>query len=220
MTVEALKHRHEYIKEVILSTKANRNKELDYLLGLCDEYQINVTYDDHLIDKLSLKENCYCIGVFDKFYTSLENRNHIVLYGFTDYGDLGTILRSSVSFNFKDIVLIGSDIDYFDPACVRASMGSLFHVNIERFSSIETYLNEYPDQNLYPFLSEGNIELRDISLKEPYSIVISEKYDALDEIFDEGYYLKHNELDEISLSIRSSIILSRIYHQTLNGRNI
>lgn len=219
LTIEALKHRSDYVKEVILSNKAIKNYQLEQLFELCNKYNITYRYDDLLISKLSNKENCYCIGIFDKFYTSLKSNNHVILYGFSNYGDLGTTIRSSISFDFKDIVLIDSDIDYFDPRCVRASMGSIFLANIVRYKDIESYLNDY-NNNLYPFTSNGKVELNDVKLKEPFSLVIPENYKQLDNKFKDSYYIKHNYLDEISLSIRSSIILSESFHQISNDKNI
>lgn len=211
LTIEALKHKSEYVKSVILSNKAYRNEQLDILLKLCNDYNIETVYDDNIIEKLSIKENCYCIGVFDKFYYELDSNEHLVLYRFNDYGELGTILRSAICFDFKDIVLIDSNIDYFDPRCIRASMGSIFHCNIKKYNSLDEYINLYPSQRIIPFLSNSKNELHDLVLDNNYSLVISQDYYGLDNVFDGGYHIKHNNLEEISLSIRSSIIFEYAY---------
>lgn len=216
LTIEALKHKANFVNKVILSSKANKNEQLSYLIELCNEHSIEMIYDDLLIDKLSLKENCYCIGIFNKFYSDLISNKHIVLYKFNDFGELGTILRSAVSFDFKDIVLIDSDIDYFDPKCIRASMGSIFHCNIERYNSLEEYLNKYKKQIIIPFVSSSNKELNTLQLDNNFSLVFSQDYFELDSIYKDGYYIKHNNLKEISLSVRSSIILNYAYNQNLN----
>lgn len=211
LTIEALKHKADFVQEIILSNKANKNEQLSYLLELCAQNNITPIYDDQIIDKLSLKENCYCIGVFKKFKTNLKSNKHICLYEFNDFGELGTILRSCVSFDFKDIVLINSDIDYFDPRCIRASMGSIFHTSIEEYKSLDEYIKKYPNQTIIPFVSKSNKELKTLDLNDNYSIVISQDYYGLDNKFDDGYYIKHENLDEISLSVRSSIIINHIY---------
>ncbi len=216
LTIEALKNKASYVRDVYLSSKASRNEQLSYLLKLCEENGIVPKYDDAVISKLSLKENCYCIGFFEKFYTKLNTNEHIVLYGFNDFGELGTILRSAVSFDFKDIVLINCNIDYFDPKCIRASMGSIFHTNIIKYDSLEEYIKLYSKQNLIPFVSKSKKELDELRIDKNYSIIISQDYYALDDIFNNGYYIKHNHFDEISLSIRSSIILNQIYYLKRN----
>lgn len=219
LTIEALKHKANFVREVILSSKASKNSQLDLLLELCNQNNIRYREDDVLISKLSNKENCYCIGIFEKFYSNINNDNHILLFGFKDFGDLGTIIRSSISFNFKDIVLINSDIDYFDPRCVRASMGSIFLANIKTYHTLQEYLLDYKN-TLYPFTSNGEVELKDIQIQKPFSIVIPQDYKQLDDMFESSYSIKHNKLEEISLSIRSSIILSEFFYQISNGKYI
>ena len=94
LSIEALKNKSQYIKNIFLSTKANKNEQLSYLLELCKQNNIVPIYDDSLIEKLSIKENCYCIAEFEKFYSKVTSNKHIVLYGFNDFG------KSVCSVNF------------------------------------------------------------------------------------------------------------------------
>ena len=209
--MEALLHKSAYVNKVILSKKANRNAQLDDLLSLCEKHQIPYEYDDLTIDKLSVKENCYCIGFFDKFYDPLQSEDHIVLYGFDDYGELGTILRSAIAFNCTDIVLVNSDIDYFDPRCIRASMGSIFQCNIVTYEDLQAYEKVYLNQHIYPFVSKGTTEVSDLFLSSPYSLIIPQEEKGLDGLYENGIYIDHEGDQGISLSIRSSIILEHVY---------
>lgn len=211
LTMEALLQKPDFVKEVILSEKAYKNSQLDHLLDLCEKHIIKIVYDDKTIDKLSIKENCYCIGVFDKFYFKPEGRRHIVLYGFNDYGELGTVLRSSIAFDFHDIILVSSQIDYFDPRCIRASMGSIFHTNISQYEDLNSYLEAHKGYEIYPFVSKSDRKLSTLELHDPYAIVISQDPDMLDGLFDNGISIEQNTEKKMSLSIRSSIILSYAY---------
>ena len=213
LTIEAIQNRPEQMKEVLLSSKASRNHQLSFLLESCENKGIPYRYDDRSIEKLSQKENCYCIGFFRKFKDVLLTDRHIVLYGFSDLGELGTVLRSAVSFDFKDIVLAGSSADHFDPRCIRASMGSVFHCRIISFADLDDYSRCYPYQNLYPFTSDEGIELKDMVLEDPYSILIPQEYEGLDDRFPLTYHIAHKENGPVSLSIRSSIILAEAFHQ-------
>lgn len=215
LTIEALLNVPKYIDKVYLSSKAIKNSQYDKLLKLCNENKIEIIENDKVIDTLSVKENCYGIGVFKKFNKELETNSHIVLYGFNNYGELGTIMRSATSFNFKDIILVNSDIDYFDPKVVRASMGSIFHLNIKKYDDLKDYLNEYK-YNSYPFISKGSNELKTLKLKRPYSLIIPQNYYELDNIFSDGYYLEHKGNEEISLSSLSSIVFNYCYGQNVN----
>lgn len=50
-------------------------------------------------------------------------------------GNLGSIIRSAVSFDATAVVLTGHAADPFDPACVRASVGTLFDLPLVRLPS-------------------------------------------------------------------------------------
>lgn len=212
LTIEALKKVPLYIEKVYICSKLIKNDQYDKLLNLTNKYNIPVIEDDRVIEKLSIKENCYGIGVFKKFYQDLKTDKHIVLYKFSDFGELGTIFRSAVSFDFKDIILIDAKIDYFDPRVVRASMGSIFHLNIKEYKNIDAYLKDYDKQNIYPFVSFGSKELKTLVLERPYSLIIPQNYYDLDNIFKDGYYLKHQGFDDISLSSLSSIVFNYCYN--------
>ena len=213
LTIEALLHRGDSVKEILLSSKASRNAQLEELLELCRRHDVSWHYDDRTIDRLSIKENCYCIGSFVKYEGSLRSDRHVVLYGFSDYGELGTVLRSAVAFDFHDIVLIDCDLDYFDPRCIRASMGSIFQCNMVRFESVEEYKKKYGQYRLYPFVSVSKQELSDTVFEEPYGLLIAQDYYGLDEEYPDGISLDHRGEKEISLSVRSSIILENAYAQ-------
>lgn len=219
LIVEALKQKPAYVIEVYLSSKAYKNKELDLLLSLCKEYNIPIKEDDRVIERLSLKENCYGIAKIKKYQAKINKGNHLILYGFDDYGELGTIIRSAVSFDFKNIVLINTKIDYFSPKVIRASMGSFFHTNIESYQNFAQYLSKYQN-TLIPFTSDGNRELKSIKIQKPYAIVIPCHPHDLDGKFMESYFVKHREDNDISLTSLSAIVFNYFFHQNVIDKNI
>ena len=219
LTIEAIRQIPERMEKVYLSKRAIRNEQYEKLLDLCRRECIKVEENDRVIEELSVKENCYGIGVFRKFHNEASGDRHIVLYRFTDHGELGTIMRSAVSFDFKDIILVDTEIDHFDPRVIRASMGSIFHLNIQNYPDLDTYFRDYSDHELYPFTSIGKHELQTLELKKPYSIIIPQVYDGLDHEFKEGCYVRHRGEGPISLSSLSSIVFNHAYVKNGGGRN-
>ncbi len=211
LTIEALKHRPESLVEVYLSSKALKNEQFEILKSLCKEKGIETIEDDRVIEKYSLKENCYCIGFFRKFYSDLKTDRHIVLYEFSDYGQLGTVLRSAVSFDFNDIVLINTDIDYFDPRSIRSSMGAIFHVNIKKYRTLDEYFDEY-NYNRYVILDSAEKELQELIPEAPYTIIIPNDETRLNEYYADGYYLKHRE-GALPLSALASITFNYCFEK-------
>jgi TrmH family RNA methyltransferase len=77
-------------------------------------------------------------GIAGVFY--IENRkprlnnidDSIVVYleDISDPGNLGTIIRNCVWFGIKNIFLSPDSAEIYNPKVIRASMGSIFHINI------------------------------------------------------------------------------------------
>lgn len=66
--------------------------------------------------------------------------NIIVLDNIQDPGNLGTIIRSAVAFNFDSIILSENSVDLYNPKVIRASEGMLFNINVIR-CEINEFLN-------------------------------------------------------------------------------
>ena len=60
----------------------------------------------------------------------------VMLDNISDPGNLGTIIRNCDWFGVKNILLSENIVDYTNPRVIRASMGSVFHVNI--FEGVKT----------------------------------------------------------------------------------
>ena len=61
----------------------------------------------------------------------------IVLGSIQSPGNLGSILRTADAVGAAGIVFLDPDVDPYDPACVRASMGALFSLRLVRASPAE-----------------------------------------------------------------------------------
>lgn len=54
----------------------------------------------------------------------------VVLVGATDPGNAGTVIRTADAAGADAVVVTGDAVDPHNPKCVRATMGSLFHVPV------------------------------------------------------------------------------------------
>ena len=70
--------------------------------------------------------------VKDKFIVMIDN--------ISDPGNLGTILRTSDWFGIKTVLISNQSVEYLNPKVIRASMGSIFHLNIYENISEEELL--------------------------------------------------------------------------------
>jgi TrmH family RNA methyltransferase len=57
-----------------------------------------------------------------------------------DPGNLGTIIRTAVGFNYDAVILIGNCAEVYNPKTVRATQGALFGIPVLNFSGPEQFL--------------------------------------------------------------------------------
>lgn len=213
--IELLEHHPEIVLKVCCSSKILPNEYYLKLQRLCQVNQIPLTIDERLIQRLSIKENCYVIAFFRKFQTELTAGNRLILVNFTDEGVLGTVFRTAVSFNFPNIVLINPRVDYFDPRVVRASMGALFSLNILSSADLISYQKANPAYHYYLISKQGEAELKQVSFQEPYALIISDGKCLNSACYQKVYLQKKKDL---ALSLPSIAALTLYHLSTLAKR--
>ena len=78
-----------------------------------------------------------------KDVNKIKSRLVVCLENIADPGNLGTMIRNCDWFGVTDVVLSKNCADPFSPKTVRASMGSIFHVNIYDETELSTFLEDY-----------------------------------------------------------------------------
>lgn len=90
-----------------------------------------ITTSQSIIDLFSdVKTNAGVVGFIDPIYKELKppQGNFLVLDRVQDPGNVGTLIRSALGANFKDIYLV--DSAKISTKVIRASMGAIFEENI------------------------------------------------------------------------------------------
>ncbi|MDD4831577.1 MAG: TrmH family RNA methyltransferase [Bacilli bacterium] len=208
-TIELLNRKSFAVSKIIFSSEINKDIE-NKIIELCNN-KIEYTYDDKLIKKISDKENCYVIGIFNKYYSNLDlNEPHVVLVNPSNMGNVGTIIRTMLGFNYKNLAIITPSVDIFNPKVIRASMGSIFGVNIKLFSSFDEYKEIYNKHKIYTFMTDGKLKLNEIEKDNLVSLVFGNESSGLDESYKnyESVVINHsNEIDSLNLTIAIGISL-------------
>lgn len=213
IVIELLKRRINDVVRVYIHPKQIDNEALTLVSNFCKNSHVPMIRNNEKIFKdLANKESCMMIAEFNKYCQNLQNdANHMVLVNPSNMGNLGTIIRSSLGFGIKNIALIKPCPDYFDPKVVRASMGAIFNVNIQKFESFEEYEASYPTNNLYPFMLKANDTLGKVQFKKPFSLIFGNEATGLpDDFLNKGtpVLIKiSKEIDSLNLDNAVSIAL-------------
>ena len=182
-----------------------------------------VEFNDKIVNKLSQNENCFVIGVFKKYHNQLDiNEDHVVLVNPSNMGNLGTIIRSCLGFNIRNIAIIKPGVDIFDPKVIRASMGAIFSCNISYFSTFEDYKNTFKDHQIHTFMLQASKTLQETTFNSnKTSLVFGNESSGLDiSLLDENsIIIKHsNSIDSLNLPSSVAISLYEFRKQKPNYR--
>ena len=214
-TIELLGVRPNEVVCVITHSRLSDEEGARIINTLSEKHGIPLECNDRLINRLSPKDMCYVVGVFKKYYPELSKDNHLVLVNPTNSGNLGTIIRSMLAFDFSDLAIVRPAVDIFHPDTVRASMGALFSINFRLFDDMESYRDELGAHNLYLFMTEGQDTLDKTSFSPPYSLVFGSEPSGLPRHYRElGNTVcipQSGRVDSLNLAISASIVLHHLY---------
>ncbi len=206
-TFELVKNRYEIVERVILSKDFN---ELDKIIKLLEEKNIPYYFEPKTLERIGNKKKIYVAGVFKKYHEEIQEGNHLVLDNISDMGNLGTIVRTMVAFNIRNLALIGNSCDIFNPKVVRGSMGALFGIRFEYFENIDEYLSKFNNNNYAFMLEENSKNLSQTKIERPFSLIFGNEGSGLG-----GEYIRDNiekviieqseDVDSLNLTIAVGI---------------
>jgi TrmH family RNA methyltransferase len=208
-TMELIKNKPECVRCVYVHSKYDGSVDIE---SVCRERGIEVRFSDKAINRISTKENCMIIGIFDKFESELENKNnHVLLVNPSDMGNMGTIIRSMLGFGIKDLAIIAPCADIFNPKTVRASMGALFKMRYKIYNSYEEYSAEHGNHDMFPFMLDGDktLDISECPKSDLYTLIYGNEATGLPSMYKEVgqsiFIPQSKDVDSLNLPISVGI---------------
>jgi TrmH family RNA methyltransferase len=115
----------------------------------------------------------------------------LVLVGVADPGNAGTLVRAAEASGAGAVLFCDGSVDPFNPKCVRASAGSLFHVAVASGGDAVRVLDELGSAGARRLatVARGGTPYHDADLTGPVALVLGNEAhglpDGLDERLDE-----------------------------------
>ncbi|WP_028041993.1 TrmH family RNA methyltransferase [Candidatus Stoquefichus massiliensis] len=223
-TIELLKTKPENVMRVVVHSSIEKNKGYPLIQQLCQQHHIPMNIHDKTIDKLSPKSNCFAIGVFQTYSSSLNDENHIVLVNPMDMGNMGTMMRTMLGFGYTNLVIVRPAVDIFDPKVVRASMGSIFHLNVIYYDDFQTYYHQYHDREFYPFMLKGAKNIHQVTALKKHSLIFGNESSGLDDCYLEygqSVFIPHSDkIDSLNLSMALGLALFHFSKENFKQKEV
>lgn len=144
--------------------------------------------------------------------------NVLLLDRVQDPGNLGTIIRSAVAFNFQTIIASSDTVDFYNDKVIRSSEGMLFNINFIRANLLEMIpiLKEKKYYVLGTDVIKG-VDIRKVK-KENIAIVIGNEGQGMSfEVRNkcDGFINipMNNNCESLNAAVASSIIMYEVFHE-------
>lgn len=189
------------------------------LEGTENNYQIPVTYVSmNVMKKISdmnsvSKYFCVCKKI-DK--SDIGNRL-IILDGIQDPGNLGTIIRSAVAFNFDTVILSLDTVDVYNPKVLRSTKGMIFNINI-KCAELPQLIDGLSDYTIYGTDVYNGVNIKNEELPLKIALVIGNEGNGISEMVksrcNKFVYIDMNDkCESLNASVAASILMYEV-----NGR--
>ena len=198
-------YKSKLLKTVIL---CNRDIDLDVEKIEVSEKVMNTISD--MPSKVDI------VGVCEIVDNKIElDSNVLILDGVQDPGNLGTIVRSAVAFNIKNIVLSKNTVDIYNPKVLMATQGMYCHIPIISVDASKAIMflknNHYA---IYGTNVVNGVDARTLSKeeKEKFCLIVGNEGKGvrkeIQDMCDKNLYIPmRSEVESLNVGVACSILL-------------
>ena len=193
----------------------------DEIIALANEYQkkkisvyqVEKREYERLCDTNSPQE---ILAVITKIkFAPNYNIPFIAIDGISDPGNLGSIIRSSDWFGYKQIFVEKNSVNPYSPKVVRSSMGSVFRTAVIEVDNLPSYLkNNFKETNFFGADLKSTKLIDEYKITKNFGLIFGNESHGLSnnmrEIIDSPYLIQKTGKAE-SLNLGVSVGISLYY---------
>lgn len=144
-----------------------------------------------------------------------------VLVDVRDPGNAGTILRTADAAGAGAVIFAGESVDPYNGKCVRASAGSLFHVDVVRERDVAAVLRGLRGMRVLATSGRGENDLFEVDLSGPTAWLFGgEAHGLPDELLEQAERVRvplYGMAESLNLASAAAVCLyasARAHHST------
>ena len=174
----------------------------------------NMYVSDKVMNYLSeLDHNQHIMGICKLLNNNNIGNKVLILDDIQDPGNLGTIIRSVVAFNFDTIILSKNTVDIYNSKVIRASQGLIFKTNII-IADLEDIILQLKSKkyNIIGTKVDNGVDIKDIPSSNSLALIMGNEGNGVSknilDLCDSYAHIKMNkECESLNVGVACSILL-------------
>ena len=143
----------------------------------------------------------------------LENKNItdkiLILDNIQDPGNIGTLIRTAVSFNFNTVVMENC-ADIYSSKVLRATQGAIFKLNIIDTNILE-FIKKLDGYKVYGTSLKNGLPLKQIEKADKLAIILGNEgngvRDEILDVTDKNIFIEITNMESLNVGIAGGILM-------------
>ncbi len=136
----------------------------------------------------------------------------IVLDAIQDPGNMGTIIRTAVSFNYDFIVLSKDCVDVYNEKCIRSTQGALFQMHFIQGDLVEE-LKTLKEEgfHIYATALKAAVKLSEVQAQDKHVLILGNEGQGISsavlELSDERIVIEMQQFESLNVGVAAGICM-------------
>lgn len=151
------------------------------------------------------------VAVCNKINNTKIGSKILILDNIQDPGNLGTIIRSLVAFNFDTLLLSNNTVDLYNSKVIRATQGMLFKINVI-ITDIEEFINSLDGYKIIGTDVVNGENVKNFKKIEKFAIIVGNEGKGISsnikKLCSDNIYIPiSNDCESLNVGVAASIIM-------------
>ncbi len=173
-----------------------------------------IAVSQEILDKLSSNQSSAAMIAVCRMpeFAAADWKRGVLLDGVQDPGNLGTIVRTAVSFGYEFLILSEDCADLYNEKCIRSTQGALFALPVYR-ASLATSIQRLKEAGftVYGTALKKAVPLHQVLRKERFVLILGNEGQGISQeilaMTDQNIKIEMEQFESLNVAVAAGICL-------------